>query len=292
MRRKRSVVWAPVVAGLAVGTLVAGGVPSAVAARSNDLTVTATEYSYRLKGHLHPGWADIRFVNHGSEPHMMAVIRLKPDVTLDQVNQALMSDDQSAAAAVVDAPQDETYGTPALLDAGHATEVVTNNLRAGHYAVVCFVPAPDGRPHFAHGMVRLFDVSGKRIDAKAPHSNRTVRLTDGNIKGVGRSVGQHATLKITNTGNAPHSFSIAHLRKGKTAEDAVAYFGAEFSDQPVKGPAPGVLVGGVDSMQPGQTAFVRLDLEPGRYAYASTAGDEESGQNDAARGMFREFRVH
>ena len=47
---------------------------------------------------------------------------------------------------------------------------------------MCFVPAPDGQPHVAHGMVKMFDVAKAKSSLKPPTDGvADVTLTDSAI---------------------------------------------------------------------------------------------------------------
>ena len=58
--------------------------------------MTAGEYTYKMSGSPKPGNVEIAFKNGGVELHMMAVIQLKPGVTVKQLNTGLKSNDDSA----------------------------------------------------------------------------------------------------------------------------------------------------------------------------------------------------
>ena len=66
---------------VASSAVAASGAPTADAAATNTLTVSAGEYAYKLSGNPQPGWVNIQFENGGVEYHMMAVVALKKGVT-------------------------------------------------------------------------------------------------------------------------------------------------------------------------------------------------------------------
>jgi hypothetical protein len=284
----------PIVATIAVvavfGAMIAAGASSNDRDENrhdvNELDVEAQEYRFVLEGHLRPGWGEVHFVNQGIETHEMAILRVKPEVTTDQLSGALASGDDATVGALLDGSPDATYGGPAPLDPQQESDVVTL-LRPGHYALVCFVMAPDGTPHFANGMVEGFSVSGIPARTGPPDDDFTVELNDGAINGVRTILGGDETVLVINKGATNHSLQLVKLDAGKTIDDAIAYFGAKFAGVPTEGEAPGALVGGAGELRAGQSTYVVLDLEPGRYGYVSTAGQG----SDAASGMKGEFRV-
>jgi uncharacterized cupredoxin-like copper-binding protein len=244
-------------------------------ATENAITIEGVDMGYKVSGKLRPGTATITFKNTGDTTHMMATTRLKDGVTLDQVIAALQESEDAATPLMADGPDASTYGTPALLSAGQSATTIAVDLKAGNYAILCFVPGPDGMPHAAMGMVGMFTVEGDPVtttpkaDANIDISDTAITLPDG-FTGKG-------TFKVTNSGAKPHTISFAKLEQGTTLQDYFNYVGQKFgANQPPDG-GNGTLVGGIDSLLPGQTAYVVLDLEPGHYGYVSTEEDDQMG---------------
>jgi hypothetical protein len=273
---------------VAVG--VAGTVTPAVAGSSNTLSVKASEYVYLIKGSPKAGWVTIDFRDVGSESHMMAVVRLKKGVTVAQLKAAALSQDDSAFAKIAQG-DGSVFGMPEVLGPGSHTTTIAK-LAAGHYGMLCFVPAPDGSPHMAHGMIKVFDVSTSKSSAQPPSAGvGDVTLTDSSITAPSTGIQRTSTVKVTNQGTAPHTFSIVRIQPGYTLQQAKDYFDKFFNDpKSVTGPAPGVLAGGVSDVAPGGgVAYVQLDLTAGHYAYVSTDG--EAPADDYSKGMHGEFDV-
>jgi hypothetical protein len=260
----------------------------ATAASSNTMTVQAGEYVYKLSGSPKAGWVTINFDNKGVEHHMMAVVAIKKGVTAKQLVAAAASQTDAAFAKV--AKGDGQVGSiPDVLSPGYATTVVTK-LAAGHYGVLCFVPAPDGKPHFMHGMVKVFDIGAPTSSAKPPQDAvRDVTLTDTGITIPSNGIPRQATLKVTNSGTAPHGFSLVKINSGKTFDEVKAYFDAFFSSGKPQGEPPGELVGGVSSVPPSGIGYLEANLKPGHYAYVSTEGDAPN--DDVSKGLKGEFDV-
>jgi hypothetical protein len=286
-RRTRATrLWAALAAVLAVPATLAVSVPAASAAGSNTLTIKAGEYVYQLKGSPKAGWTEINFDNSGVENHMVAMFKLKKGVTPAQLKKALLSSDNAAFGKIA-APGDVT-GTPALVGPGEKTTTITK-LAAGHYGIACFVPAPDGSPHVAHGMYKIFDVSGKS-NFKPPTDGVTdVTLNDTSITVPPGDAPKNLTVKVTNDGSSPHSFQLVKLNSAGTLDAVKTYFDAFFNTGKAEGEAPGVLVGGVETVAPGGVAYVEWSLPAGDYAYVSTDGDAPN--DDYAKGLKGEFTI-
>ena len=264
------------------------------AASGNTLNITAGEYVYQLKGSPKPGWVTMNFKNAGVEYHMLAILALKPGVTTAQLKQAVLSEDENAGADVIDTSvgdEGSVSGGPTLIGPKQTTTTITE-LPAGHYGLLCFIPASsDGAPHAAHGMIKVIDVKGKKSTAKPPSAGVTdVTLNDGSIDFPLTNPGRNLQLKVTNEGTTPHSFTLVKINEGKTLDDVKAYFDAAFSGQAPAGDPPGTLVGGVAAIAPGGMAYLEQTLTAGHYGYVSTEG-EDPATDDYSKGMHGEFDV-
>jgi uncharacterized cupredoxin-like copper-binding protein len=257
------------------------------AAEANQLTITTNGMAYDISGSPRPGHIDITFDNPDDIAHEAQIFRLADGKTVADLLADLQSGGEEAAAAdLAGDPEDMAYGTPALLYGGQSTEVVSDQIDAGDYAVVCFLPGPDGTPHVAMGMAAGFTVAGDEVDA-TPTSDGTVSLADDGIT-VPDGFGS-GTYEVTNTGTTPHSFSVAQLEG--SLDDLFSYIGGQFApNRPIDG-GPGALVGGVATLKPGQTAWLVLDLPAGHYGYVSTVQGQDPSDTDYARGLHGEFTV-
>lgn len=271
----------------ACGVLLIGVTPSAGAASTNTLSVTAGEYAYILKGKPQPGWVNFQFKNGGVEDHMMIVFPLKSGITEKQLKAAVLSSDNDALGKVVTG--DPVSGTPGVLGPSMSTATITQ-MKAGHYGILCFVTAPDGAPHVAHGMIKLLDITGSKSSYKPPQDGvADVTLTDTGITVPPSPAPQHVTVKVTNEGAAGHSFQLIKLNTGQTIDTAAAYFGEFLNNGTASGTAPGTLVGGVGTVAPGGMAYLELNLSPGHYGYASFDGN--APDDDYSKGLKGEFDV-
>ena len=257
----------------------------AAAPIANAVTVTAPGMAYQVSGPLRPGVATITFTNTDATAHMMAVARLKPDVTLDQVVQALRVSEDAAGALLADGPE-TAYGTPAPVGAGQSTTVTALDLPAGDYVLICFFTDADGTPHYQMGMINLLTVDGEPATEK-PNSDGTITIDDAGTTLPDGFTG-HGTYLVTNTGAASHSISFARLDSGTTLDAYFHHVGVAMNGAGVIDGGGGILAGGVDDLAPGASAYLTLDLAPGHYGFVSTAdanGPElpaQSGELDIA----------
>ena len=113
-------------------------------------------------------------------------------------------------------------------------------------------------------MVKTFDVTGSKSSYKPPQDGvADVTISDSAIKVPAGAAPQHATIKVTNSGKEPHSFTLVKLEAGKTIDDANAYFNAFFNTGTATGTPPGTVVGGVSEVAPGGDRVRRMEPEAG-----------------------------
>ena len=116
--------------------------PVASAADDNAVTVTASEYKFKVSGNPKSGWTQVTFSNDGEQFHMLLAIPLKAGVTLAQVKKAALGKNGEAAVGKLTG-KGSTAGIPFLIGPGESSTTISK-LDAGHYALVCFFTAPDG----------------------------------------------------------------------------------------------------------------------------------------------------
>jgi len=259
---------------LAVSTSPAG------AATSNKLTVTAGEYVYKVSGAPKPGNVEIEFKNPGVEYHMMGIAQVKPKTTLKQVKTALLSDDESAGDEFL--VNDKIAGTPNFLAPDQSTTTIAN-LPAGRYALFCFIPAPDGKPHVAHGMVKVFDVKGSKSSFKPPTDGvAEVSITDAGITLPSGGLPAKTWVKVTNDTSVVRDLTLAeYLTADATFETADAYFNAFFESGAPEGDPPASINGGIMAVAPNSSAYFEASLtDGGRYTLVSSNGELEDDPNE------------
>jgi hypothetical protein len=267
---------------LALGAATAGlvGVSAAPAgaAGSNDLNVKAGEYTYKLSGTPKAGWTQINFENAGVEFHVFSIVKLKKGVTTKQFKNAASAQDQSAFEAVVDG--DGAAGPQTgLLSPGEKTSVITK-LAAGHYGAICFVPAPDGEPHFLHGMITTFDVSSGKSSLTPPTDGVVdVTIADDGITLPTSGLPKNGWAKVTNGTSVNRNLILAkYLTPDANYETTSAYFDAFFQGQ-AQGDPPASLLGGADGLASGSSAYVQLAFKSGRYVFVSENQDLDDDPN-------------
>ena len=216
--------------------------------------VVAREYAYVMPDRIVGGVVSMEFVNAGDELHEFALGRLAPGVTPEQARQELTDGDGDPGPELVE----DIGGVPFLTPGKRVT--VTRKLSEGTYVLLCFIPAPDGRPHIEHGMIRSFKIEGDSgKDLPKPDAviiARTARF-DVPVLHAGRQ-----TIELRNAAREDRGFVLMGLKPGKTPKDVDAWFEAGGS-----GPAPVTFPGGIQSIPSGTSVFEELRLEAGTTYY-------------------------
>ena len=129
---------------------------------ARDATVTATDegkgkektYDFEFAG-LKAGTNEIRFENTGDELHHALFFPMRKGATIKQVEEAFASEEEPQGPPPVDFAG--AVGTT-VIDGGIAQNI-SLDLKAGKYAVVCFISDREGgKPHAAKGMLKELTV--------------------------------------------------------------------------------------------------------------------------------------
>lgn len=115
--------------------------------------VVASEYTFAFDTELTAGRTSFVMTNGGKEVHFMVLSQLADGHTLDE---ALAYEGDPEAGGLVTGLDFES-GFAAV--GGDDEEVLTVDLPAGNWAMLCFVSGPDGTPHAFSGMAVPFTVT-------------------------------------------------------------------------------------------------------------------------------------
>jgi hypothetical protein len=135
------------VCGLDRGPDLPDGVTTEIDEDAQRVDVSAIEYDFIFDA---PSAGPVSFVmsNDGDEPHFMGIGKLAEGVTLEE---ALESDDPDEVT--------EFTADSEVVGPGGEAVLTFEDLEAGEYGMVCFIPTPDGTPHAFVGMAVPFTVT-------------------------------------------------------------------------------------------------------------------------------------
>lgn len=112
--------------------------------------VSAVDYGFQgLPATVPAGATSFRLTNDGEAAHEMFMARLGEGVDLDEL---LASEEEPSPEEAEDVGS--TFAAP-----GEDAYLNVEDLSPGTYAVVCFIPGPEGKSHYELGMKTTFTVS-------------------------------------------------------------------------------------------------------------------------------------
>jgi hypothetical protein len=260
-------------AGAAATTVTAAAAPAAM------VHVVATDFKFNLPDTIPAGAVTLHMMNEGKELHHAQLVRLDEAKTVAEL----------AAAFKVEGPPPpwvHFVGGPNASAPG-TTATASTVLAPGQYAVLCFIPGPDGVPHLAKGMLRTFQVVPSGAGTGLPAATDTIRMADYDfVPGRPLAAGSH-TMLVQNDGPQPHELVLLRLNPGKTVRD----FGVWATTGRMKGPPPAMPVGGVAVLDRGAEATFTTDLAAGDYAFICFVSDAKDGKLHLEHGMAKQFRI-
>ncbi len=116
-----------------------------------DITTSLFDYNFKLSSHVRAGAHTIRVHNSGPQAHEVELIQLAPGKTVE--------DFVAWVGDMKGPPPAKPIGGIAAIEPG-MSQIFTTDFAPGNYALVCFVPdSKDGKPHYAHGMTKQFNVN-------------------------------------------------------------------------------------------------------------------------------------
>lgn len=227
--------------------------------------VEGRDYAFVMPDRIQGGVVAMDFSNPGRELHEYSLSRLDPGKTLDDVNEVLQSGEEPPGWV------HDVAGVPVLTPGSRVR--ITRKLQPGNYLFLCFIPDPKGRPHYALGMKKLFEVAGDS-GAELPRTDGVIAAGEKAFKIPTIEAGRQ-TLELRNGASKPREFQLAALKPGKSERDAQKFFaplekGRGFR---VRGEPPLELLGAMQSIEPGTSVYLTAVFKRGwRYRIA----DEEN----------------
>jgi len=246
------------------------------------ITVTTYDDSFAMPVTIPAKLTVVKLVNAGPQPHQATFGRIKPGVTVDQVLAAAKRG--SSALPYLFSALDFAGGPGGISPHGQQETIL--KLRPGHYVALCFVPGPDGMPHYQMGMITPFTVT--TASGQAPTSEPTadvvVRLVNFGFV-MPANVRKGELVKVVNQANEVHEMAIVQPAPGKTVQDILAW-----ANKP-GAPFPFLFEGGISPIAPGSTEWLMLSLNPGRYVTFCFVTDPATGKPHIMLGMISPFTV-
>ncbi len=256
--------------------------PATTTAAANEVTITATEYSFDAPAEIPAGLTNFRMVDNGKELHHAQLMKLEEGKTFDDLMAGMktMKPGTPPPGWLIPA------GGPNAVTPG-STSALTMVMEPGNYAILCFIPDAKGVPHVAHGMAKALTVTpNPNANTAEPTADITVTMSDYKWDfSSPLTAGKH-TLKLVTAPGQPHEFTLFQLSPGKTAADIPKYV-----EGGMQGPSPARPIGGVAAIATGRASFYTVDLQPGDYAIVCFLEDAKDHRPHFLHGMIQQIKV-
>lgn len=241
------------------------------------VVITATDFAFTAPDTISSGPTIFRLINTGAEAHHVSMFRLDSAHTIEELNAIPAGGPPPKWLVAVGGPNAAAPG-----DSIRATMIV----EPGNYALLCFIPSPDGKAHFMKGMARPMTViPATGPVAQEPKADIDVNLVDYSFEmPTAITAGRH-TLKITNNGPQEHEMLLVRLAPGKTGKDFLAW------TETMAGPPPGEMMNGIAGMVTGEHAYVSNNFTAGNYTMICFVPDSKDGRPHFLHGMLQDFTV-
>lgn len=282
-----------------------GEADASAAAEAGVVQVTAKDFEFQAPEEIPSGWTTIRFANTGEEEHFVLLWHLPEDRTFRDYRTEIVDTftkvwsryasgqlDRAETEEALGAELPEWFftgvqprGGAALTEPGDTSQV-TVQLEPGTYVMECYVKTPQGTWHTERGMFRELTVTEASAGASPPEADAELTLSNYQLEAPGDLPAGTHTLAVhvrdNPEGFMPHDVNLFRLEGDAGTEEIVAWMDWMDLDQ-FRTPAPGHSLGGVEHMTAGNTGYLTVTLEPGRYAWVS--------EGYGHRGMVEEFTV-
>ena len=238
--------------------------------------VAAKEYKFEMPDTISAGPTLFKFTNNGSQLHHMTIVRFEQGKTLADFT-SLPPGPLPTWAVFLGGPNSP------MPHGGQVEDVV--DLKPGNYAAFCFIPGPDGKPHWMHGMLKAFTVTPARKIGSKPTSDLTLTLLDYVFRFSTPPTAGHHVIRVVNKGTQIHEAEIFRLQPGKKGEDVLAWV-----ESGMKGPPPGAPVAGVTGEAPEYENYLAINFTHGHYALICFMPTKD-GKTHANLGMIYNFKI-
>ena len=237
------------------------------AGSTNTLDITMQDYAFATEGEPTAGPLTLMFHNEGEVIHHAIIGKIDEGKTAADVEAELEKGlDGPPPPWFDDSPLDMT------LVSSSRSSGVTFDAEEGTYVLICFMPGPEGKSHYEHGMWTTFDV-GPEGDATEPEADAAVSMSeaDGIDAPEGLTAGP-SMIEVTNEGKDDMEVFVLQFAEGASIDDLEPWFrGGQ------KGEAPAEFFGGTHTFPPGDSALLTFDLPAGDYSIV--ASHEPKGED-------------
>ena len=235
---------------------------------TETIAIQATEFQFLIPDELPAGESAYVFENVGGQPHFFEVVQIEDGITDAEIEAALQSEEEPQWVL---GPED---GLGLLTPGQSATATAT--YEPGTYLFLCFMPDTEGTAHAELGMWKRVTASEGVSAVPAPDPDFTIEVdSDGwslpDLSGMTGDV----TFAISGSGKSQrHSFEVGRLLDESLQLEEIEPAFNGWLESGYQDPQPADLLGGLFSVEPGETRSLTITLEPGTYLFHDEGNPE------------------
>lgn len=276
--------------------------PVSEATSPEVVEIITRDMAFHAPSEIASGWTTIRLSNEGAVTHFALISRL-PDgygiedqlaevapVFVERADLLYAGETDAAIEVFGRLPewfQEVRYvGGPGLVSPGYSTEI-TLELEPGTYAVECYVKTNEA----FHPMVHELTVLETQNGAVAPEATYNLTIasdsgiqTDGDLQTGPQTIGVHFADQVVYEHSLGHDVHLVQIGDNENTDSLAAWMDWT-KEAGLNTPPPVTFLGGTQDAGAGQTVFLNVDLQPGRYAWIAEVPEPES------KGMLVPFTV-
>ena len=262
LRRRRLAAGAVLTVAVAAAPSTCGGGKDAGA---GAVSIQGGEYAFVVPDSVEGVVVSFEYENIGDEIHEFAMGRIAEGKTIEDVKALFASEGGEIPDWIED-----VAGVP-VLSPGQELGI-TRELEPGRYVLLCPIPSPQGTLHLDLGMIRTFEVAGES-ELELPEGVPVIAAGEDAFDVPELESGPR-TIELRNAASSEREFNLVMLADGFTTEQAEAFDWDGWFEGGQEGPLPFVFLGAMQSIPPGTSVYLTIDLEAGKLYRIS---DEENG---------------
>lgn len=267
--------------------------------------VTVEDYQFEIPAEIPSGWVTFKFKNVGNDEFYLALTRLPAGKAFEDYQAEVMANSRgnwtrhaARQSTRFSLPKDvrskvlqrlssgaKPWGGIGVTEPGETVRV-TISMQPGTYAVECAVQTAPGSRAPYRGMARRLEVIRSERGSAPAEADARLSLSSKKIEMSGELRAGVQTIAVqtpeTVEGLSSYSAYLLYLPDG-TGLAKIEEWMEKYTRGRFRTPVPGISLGGVHGMPHGRTAFLTVDLEPGRYVWVAP--------NYTDRGLLQEFSV-
>jgi hypothetical protein len=244
-------------------------------AADNVLKIVEREYEFAVSGTPSAGTLTVDVSNEGKEWHELAMAKLLDGKTIEDLRTALegAEEDEDPFEGIADESAEAVDDLGGSQFPGTTYAITGSDIVPGEYALLCFVPNAEGKPHWSLGMLTGFTIGDEESDA-SPEADVTFTADAERLEGPEQVDAGETSMRIVNDSGGTRELGLLRVKDGRTLDDVYESLEAAEDAPPDPSTAPFDYFAYVFDAEQDRT--ITVDLTPGTWALQAGDPEDES----------------